>query len=100
MSITDELLPDIPNILIALDDILNEIDDIDDMSRVTKRQLLINQRFLTTALIDLAKYTVAKSYKIDILDKAVAHLNTEKEDPTPLEEKNDIEENDKGEFYI
>ena len=68
----DEFLPDLPNVLICLEETLKELEEEEDFSKVTKADLVRNQTIIIDAMMDIAKYMVAKSYKIDILDKAVA----------------------------
>lgn len=77
----EEMLPDIPNILMVLEETLADFEDMDDLSKITKRQLALNQQVLLTSLIDLAKFNVAKGYILEILDKAVARISTSQEDP-------------------
>ena len=85
-----EVLPDIPNILTLLQSILDEIQEEDDISKITKRQLALNQTNILDSLIALSKYVVAKGYALEILDKAIAKKNTLEIDSI----NNDEEDND------
>jgi len=79
-NIENDILPDIPNILTLLESILQQIEEEDDIGKMTKRQLALNQQNIIDSIIEFAKYIVATKYKLDILDKAIARRFTLEED--------------------
>jgi hypothetical protein len=85
----EEQLPDMPAIIAALEESIQDIDMTEDFTKITKRELLINQQLILESLRDLAMYTIAKSYAVDILDKAVAHLTTKEYGETDDDEDDD-----------
>lgn len=88
----DEVLPDIPNILTVLEETLQLIEEEEDLSKITKRQLALNQQNIIDALISLAKFVVSKGYVLDLLDKAIAKKFTLEED-LKLEDDDDEDNN-------
>jgi len=77
---TEELLPNIPTLIDALEDALKDFDESDDWSKMPKHQIVTNIYNMYDALRMLATYTLSKAYKIDILDRALSHHTTQEED--------------------
>jgi hypothetical protein len=71
-----EVLPDLPAIIHSMQDMLDEWNYIEDLDKITKRKLAEYIGNMIDHVTDLMKYMLAKSYQIEILDKAVAHIGT------------------------
>lgn len=87
-----EGLPDIPTLLSALEQTFSKLIEHDNYSKITKHELATNQEIMLDALIDFAKYLVASTYKVDLLDKAVARAITLKEDEPEDEPEEEVTE--------
>jgi len=73
----DDIMPDMPNVLMALEAKMEEYNEMEDLGKITKRELAINQEILLDSLIDLSRFAVLTKYKLDILDRAVEGTTTE-----------------------
>jgi chromosome segregation ATPase len=69
-------LPDLPAIVAALEEKLEEFHEMDDYTKLSKRDLAVNIQILFDCLHDLAEYMVIKAYTIDILDKIISRRTT------------------------
>jgi len=97
MEKPEEKLPDIPVVLTLLESILQEIHEEDDLSKISKRQLALNQTNILDGLIALTKYVVAKGYALEILDESIAKKNTKEieSEEEPKEETKEKTEEEK-----
>jgi len=102
MSEEDMPVPDLPTLLMALEETMKEFNDMDDYGKITKRKLALNQELIYDAMIQIAHYVVTLGYKLDILDRLMARRTTaEMDDKTEDKEEPEEEEDEpKGDFYV
>ncbi len=66
-----EVLPNLPAIIVVLEETLQQLEEEEDFSAAKKADLARNQTIIIDALIDITKFMVASNYKVDILDKVI-----------------------------
>ena len=96
----ESMLPDIPNILVVLESMMQEFNEYDDWSKISKRELAQNYHVLLDTLIDFAKFSVALKFKVDLLDKAMARRNTEDLDPDDCESSFILDDKPEGDMFV
>lgn len=66
----EEIYPDIPIVIHALEETLQRLTVQEDYTKLTKRELATDIEVLLDALMDIAKGLVATEYKVQLLVKS------------------------------